>query len=62
MFYLPEYYPIRIKREKDSNVRHRATCPVCGKKNVNIYWQSNQWQCRVCCELEKKLYGGNTNE
>lgn len=58
MFYLPQYFQLPRLKIQDRQVIHQAICPVCGKKNVNLYWQSKQWQCRVCCELEKKMDGG----
>lgn len=58
MFYCPQYSPIPRLKQNDKNVIHQAICPVCGKKNVNIYWQDKQWQCRKCCELTEKIYGG----
>lgn len=58
MFYLPQYVLIPHLKRQEKQVIHQAVCPACGKKNVNLYWQSKQWQCRVCCELEKKMDGG----
>lgn len=55
MFYFPQYAPIPTLKKNTKNVIHQTICPVCGRKNVNIYWQSHHWQCRVCCILEKKL-------
>lgn len=59
MFYLPQYFPIPRLKLREQQVIRQAVCPVCGKKNVNLYWKRKQWQCRVCCELDKKLDGGD---
>lgn len=30
----------------------RQTCPVCGKKMVNIYRREKMWQCKQCWDKE----------
>ena len=35
------------KRGK-KNVRHSETCPVCGRKLVNLYPGNGAWKCRQC--------------
>ena len=45
----------RVKKER---VLHHATCPVCGRKGVNLYWYNDNWQCNRCVRFDKKLRGG----
>lgn len=59
MFYLPQYAPLPRLKANEKSVLHQQVCPVCGEKNINLYWYSEQWQCRRCCEMEKKLDGGS---
>lgn len=40
---------------KKVDVLHRETCPVCGKRLVNIYRYGKEWLCRTCkIAAEKK--------
>ena len=43
-----------FKEQTKSAVRHRETCPVCGKKLVNLYWRKSGWKCRACWEQFEK--------
>lgn len=31
-------------------VRHRETCPCCGKPLANLYFRNSGWRCRECWE------------
>lgn len=33
-----------------SDVQHQKTCPVCGRKLVNLYRRNREWKCRACWE------------
>lgn len=35
-------------RAQPQNVIHRATCPKCGRKLVNLYHHSGKWRCNKC--------------
>ena len=39
-----------LKYRPDGAVEHQRTCPVCGRKLVNIYKRSGTWKCRACWE------------
>lgn len=40
----------RWRFKPDKPVRHRQTCPVCGRKLVNTYLRDGQRKCRRCWE------------
>jgi ribosomal protein L37AE/L43A len=43
---------------KSSKVkRHQETCPICGKKLVNLYFDTNHrvWQCKKCMDMFAKI-------
>lgn len=46
----------RIQKNGTKMVVHHETCPVCGKKLVNLYarrnaiTEKNDWRCRACWE------------
>lgn len=40
---------------KKVNVIHRETCPVCGKRLVNLYRYGKEWLCRTCKIAAKKI-------
>jgi hypothetical protein len=44
----------RFKGGSKSNVKHRQTCPVCGKKLVNLYFRGDEWKCFKCFEEGKQ--------
>ena len=46
---LPFDFNFRMKRRKP--IAHRVTCPVCGKKLVNIYLRNGEWKCKQCWEV-----------
>lgn len=35
---------------KERDVVHQKTCPVCGRKLVNLYRRNHEWKCRSCWE------------
>ena len=35
-------------RAQPANVIHRATCPKCGRKLVNLYKHGLAWRCSKC--------------
>jgi len=37
------------------NVIHRSMCPVCGKRNVNVYRYGREWLCRICRDAAEKI-------
>lgn len=39
-------------RAKPANVIHRATCPKCGRKLVNLYRHGTTWRCNKCRPVE----------
>jgi len=39
---------IRKLLEPGKPIRHRQTCPVCGKKLTNIYLRGDEWKCNEC--------------
>ena len=43
-----------FKEQTKSAVRHRETCPECGRKLVNLYWRKSGWKCRACWEQFEK--------
>jgi ribosomal protein L37AE/L43A len=38
----------RIVKARLATVLHHETCPVCGRKLVNIYRRGNDWKCLQC--------------
>lgn len=57
----PYYDFVRRWRFKpDKPVRHRQTCPVCGRKLVNTYLRDGQRKCRRRLETPNNQKGGNT--
>ena len=40
--------PDLFRSQNPSVVRHRASCPCCGRKLVNVYRYKNEWLCRTC--------------
>lgn len=43
-----------FKEQTKSAVRHRETCPECGRKLVNLYWRKSGYKCRACWERFEK--------
>lgn len=41
-----------FSRHKAKSVRHRQTCPVCGRTLVNLYWKDGKWKCKKCWDAE----------
>lgn len=42
-------------RRKKVDVVHRETCPVCGKRLVNLYRYNKEWLCRTCKITAEKI-------
>lgn len=40
----------RLNRRSNANVVHHETCPICGRKMVNLYRREDEWKCRLCWE------------
>ena len=40
---------------KKVDVVHRETCPVCGKRLVNLYRYGKEWLCRTCKIAAEKV-------
>lgn len=46
----------RVNKNRNATVVHHETCPICGKKLVNLYARKNNisgkndWRCRTCWE------------
>ena len=40
----------RLNRRSNATVVHHETCPICGRKLVNLYLRENEWKCRLCWE------------
>lgn len=40
---------------KKVDVIHRETCPVCGKRLVNLYRYGKEWLCRTCKIAAEKV-------
>lgn len=51
--------PPIVKFDSSPTVVHRATCPVCGRKLVNIYWHNNNWQCSKCKNFDRRMTDEN---
>lgn len=44
-------WPIRPRKTIGGYpVAHMRTCPVCGRKSVNIYQRGAEWKCKRCWE------------
>lgn len=56
MPYLDMYLSERPKFKPTPKVLHRQTCPVCGKKLVNTYYQkqTNTYICKECMDNSNK--------
>lgn len=37
-----------LHRARPASVIHRATCPKCGRKLVNLYRRGAVWRCNRC--------------
>ena len=50
--YLDMYLSERPRLRSGPKVLHRQTCPVCGKKLVNTYYQkqTNMYICKECVD------------
>ena len=43
------YSIMRYKKSSGRNdIRHRQTCPICGKTLVNLYRIGSEWKCQKC--------------
>lgn len=42
----------RFFKHKANPVRHQETCPVCGRKLVNLYRKGDVWKCKQCWDKE----------
>lgn len=42
-------------RTKKVDVLHCETCPVCGKRLVNLYKYNKEWLCRTCKIAAEKV-------
>ena len=40
----------RLNRNRNATVVHQETCPICGRKMVNLYRREKEWKCRLCWE------------
>lgn len=40
----------RWNKNRNATVIHHETCPICGRKLVNLYRRENEWKCRLCWE------------
>jgi len=39
-------------RGKGVSILHQATCPICNRQRVNVYYRDRVWKCNKCWNKE----------
>lgn len=44
-------WDVTRKLKPGKPIMHQTTCPVCGRKLINIYLRNGEWKCKQCWEV-----------